>query len=288
MQAAASFPCCDYRRDCYDPILHLALHCPSDCNEMDYFRDVTLNGLDTALMRASGRKYPWRTSEPIPSRKKRRGSAFLVGRWVEETPMLYAMAQQETLFIAPDRWPREVEKSFGRYPMPTPFEVANATFSLLCIPAVFRSHEVVAFRAYSFGLPLDYIASCLHLNEPSVLGLILRALKLLLKEKRFILWCMHIDLTRVRKISAAHHGLNTGILDKLRYTRKLFDAPERHPEELFSFLTDSPLMLNLCRSGLITKKSLRVDPPFRVGHRVLQDDYEAETSKNGSTSHTAE
>lgn len=273
------FPMCNFRSTCSDPLIHLAMHCPSDYTSLSPVKDVSIDSIDRALIKFSYKSFPWKRIKT----QKRASTQFLIDSWVAETQMLRALAEQQSLFLAPDKWPQEVERAFGRNPLPTPFELANLVFYGRDLKRKANSHDVVFLRAYSFGVSLEYMASLFMVNEASIIEFMCRAVKTLLESKRFLLWCMHIDLDRFRSLSLSEHDLDKGILYKIKYRKKVFDDPLLYPEEFFSFLTDSPIMLNLCRSGVIRRKSLRVSPPFRVGHKILQDEKDEKREKNGET-----
>ncbi len=275
----AMFPKCLFRGCCSDPLIHLAIHCPSTYYSVSPTQDLTEDSIDRALIKIGYKNLPWKQILT----KKKDSTQFLIDCWVAETPMLKALAEEETLFFAPDRWPYEVEKAFGRTPIPSPFELANARFNGRKLKNKLKSHDVVFLRAYSFGVSIDYIAKLFMLNEASVIDFMVRAVKDLLDSKRFLLWCMHLDFERLRSLSLAEHKLDQGILHKLKHRKKVFDEPFLYPEEFFDFITDSPVMLNLCKSGILKKQSLRVKPPFRVGHRILQEQNEEKIDKNGPT-----
>jgi len=272
------FPSCKYRNHCSDPLIHLAMHCPSKYTAVNPVKDVSPDSIDRALIRFTPDpdKFIWKQIKT----RKHAATQFLIDSWIAETQMLRILAQEESLFLSPDRWPHEVEQSFGRNPLPTPFELANLVFYGRELKRKANSHDVVFLRAYAFGVSLEYMANLFMVNEASIIEFMCRGVKALLDSKKFLLWCMHIDFSQLRSLSLSEHDLNKGILQKLKYRKKIFDSPLLYPDEFFSFITDSPIMLNLCRSGVIKKKSLRVAPPFRVGHRILQDDAE-EGDENG-------
>lgn len=273
------FPTCNYRRHCTDPFIHLAMHCPSDYSGINPHKDVSVTRMDLALIRFSGRKFPWKEKVSVNSKSQQ----FLVDSWVARTPMLRDLAEQESLFLAPDRWPEEVEKQFSRYPIPTPFELANLAFYGRELKTKLKSHHVVFLLAYASGVSTEYMAKLFMLNEASVIDYMRQGVRSLLESKRFVLWCMHLDITKLRTLSLSKYNINKGILHKLHFRRKVIDNPFMYPEEFFSFITESPNVLTLCRSGVIRKKTLRVNPPFRIGHKLLQDSHDEKINKDGAT-----
>ena len=280
----AMFPKCIFRDCCSDPLIHLAIHCPSKYYSISPTKDLTEDSLDRALIKFSYKKFKWKEIRT----KKRDATQFLIDCWVAETPMLKALAEEENLFLAPDRWPHEVDKVFGRIPIPSPFELANARFNGRKLKNKLKSHDVVFLRAYAFGVSIDYLCQLFMVNEASVIEFMTRAVKDLLKSKSFLLWCMHLDFDRLRSVSLTDHKLDQGILHKLKHRKRVFDEPFLYPEEFFDFITDSPVMLNLCKSGILKKQSLRVQPPFRVGHKILQEQDEEKIDKNGPTCSASE
>jgi len=271
------FPLCKFRAACSDPLIHLAMHCPSEFSGINPVKDVSVTRMDNALIRFSHRKFPWKETGAVHSKSKQ----FLVDSWVAETPLLRQLAEEETLFLAPDRWPEEVEKQFNRYPIPTPFELANLDFVGRELKGKSKSHHVLFLRAYAFGVPIKFMANLFMLNEASVVDYMRQGAKSLLESRKFVLWCMHLDISKLKSLSLSKYNIDKGILHKLKFRSKVIENPFMYPEEFFSFLTESPNVLTLCRSGVIRKKTLRVSPPFRIGHRLLQENNDKTTSQDG-------
>ena len=263
------FPMCKYRSSCSDPLIHLAMHCPSEFSGINPLKDISIACMDKSLIRFSDKKFPWKETVTTHSKAKQ----FLIDSCVAATPLIRELATQESLFLAPNRWPEDVENQFSRYPIPTPFELANLAFTGLELRNKLKSHHVLFLRAYAFGVSIEYLANLFMLNDASVIDYMRQGVKSLLESKKFVLWCMHLDISKLKSLSLSKHNIDKGILHKLKFRAKVLENPCLYPEEFFSFLTESPNVLTLCRSGVIRKKTLRVSPPFRIGHTLLQDDH---------------
>ena len=200
------FPMCKYRSSCSDPLIHLAMHCPSEFSGINPLKDISIACMDKSLIRFSDK-------------------------------------------------------------------LANLAFTGLELRNKLKSHHVLFLRAYAFGVSIEYLANLFMLNDASVIDYMRQGVKSLLESKKFVLWCMHLDISKLKSLSLSKHNIDKGILHKLKFRAKVLENPCLYPEEFFSFLTESPNVLTLCRSGVIRKKTLRVSPPFRIGHTLLQDDH---------------
>jgi len=215
------------------------------------------------------RGYPYRWAK-YNRRYVRKGYAG-IKEWLDGTPAVKEWFYEPNSMVAPKSWPNEVLRSWGKLPVPHPYEVASMKrgtipMSIWCHPSV------QLLRTFSWGVSISYLSKMTGDPRPWVINALREGTEMLADDPRFQLWALNIDW----ETTAWPPQLDGGILERLKFRHKLITAPHYMTKPELLKLTDSPLFWKLVKQNVFkTRKNKlrkglhwgRVGAPHFLGAR---------------------
>lgn len=177
-------------------------------------------------------------------------------KWVDATPLLEKWLNSGNAFVAPARWPKDVEHAFSPLDVPTPWEFANAIPPKSASP--YRTDGIRLLVAYACGMSLMDLAAVLGVTTSHIVKVMLGGVEDLKRITGFVLWASNVDFNK----SAFSIILPRSLLFRIDAQRKLTENPLACDEEDISFLVASPLFMSAVKSGSVVK---------RAGYRPMRE-----------------